>query len=471
MMIGLTAGILGAILLGSLLQRPKYEASSSILIRGRMYPQDLLTSQPRQQPPWTVLLNPKEEVNSEIEIIRSRPVLERVVKELKLDTPRDVPDPGFWGGFRQLLRAGPRAVKWLLTQAGVFSQPTEQEAFEAAVERLRKQLRIDPSADSQIVWIGYRDPDPEMASRVVNAVTEEYRRQHLAINLNRDESSFYAEQVTQVEGELKTLQDQLVDFKSKEGIVSFTEQSTALLKKTQALDVSRTNIQTEIISKRSKVDKIRDLQHSRPDLLIPLPEIAQDAQIQDLENKLVNLQYQLKTLRQRYTAESRQNKVALQQLSEITAQIRQQVNQFLDREIAELRKLEAEEQALTQTIQSIETELKALPAKAVELENLEQQVKYKQETLEVLRKKYQESLVAQATDSRLENAKVVSLAAVPLKPTTPNIPLNLALGLVFALVVSFGAAFLVDYWDDSLKVPEDFEQHFGRPIFASVPEL
>ena len=469
--IGLSAGILGAILLGSVLQRPQYEASSSVLIRGRMYPQDLLTAQPRQQPPWTVLLNPKEEVNSEIEIIRSRPVLERVVKELKLDAPRDVPAPGFWGAFRQLLRSGPRAVRWVLTQVGVFSQPTEQEAFEMAVERLGKHLRIEPSTDSQIVWIGYRDPDPEMASRVVNSVTEAYRHQHLAINLNREESSFYAEQVTQVEGELKTLQDQLVAFKSKEGIVSFSEQSIALLRKIQALDVSRTNIQTEIISRRSKVDKIRDLQQSRPDLLIPLPEIARDVQIQDLENKLVNLQYQLKTLRQRYTEESRQNKVALQQLSEITTQIRQQVNQFLDREIAELRKLEAEEQALTQTIQSIETELKALPAKAVELENMEQQVKYKQETLEVLRKKYQESLVAQATDTRLENAKVVSLASVPLRPATPNIPLNLALGLVFALVASFGAAFLVDYWDDSLKVPEDFEQHFGRSIFASVPEL
>jgi succinoglycan biosynthesis transport protein ExoP len=418
-----------------------------------------------------VLVNPKEEVNSEIEIIHSRPVLERVVKELKLDSPRDISDPGFWGAFRQLLRAGPRAAKGWLTQVGVFSQPTEQEAFEAAVEKLGKHLRIQPSIDSQIVWIGYRDPDPEMASRVVNAVTEEYRRQHLAINLNRDESSFYAEQATQVEGELKTLQDQLVAFKSKEGILSFTEQSTALLRKMQTLDVARTNAQTEIISKRTKVEKIRDLQRSRPDVLIPLPEIAQDVQIQDLENKLVNLQYQMKTLRLRYTEESRQNQVAHQQLNGITAQIRQQVNQYLEREDAELRKLEAEEQALSQTIEGLEDELKTLPAKEVELDNLERQVKYKQETLEALRKKYQESLVTQATDSRLENAKVVSLASVPLQPATPNIPLNLGLGLIFALVVSFSTAFLIDYWDDSLQMPEDFEQHFGRPVFASVPEL
>jgi len=60
---------------------------------------------------------------------------------------------------------------------------------------------------------------------------------------------------------------------------------------------------------------------------------------------------------------------------------------------------------------------------------------------------------------------------VPLKPVAPNLLLNLALGLILALVVSFSTAFLLEYWDDSLKVPEDFEQHFGRPVFASIPEL
>lgn len=469
--IGLTLGIVGTVLLGSLLQRPQYEASSSVLIRGRTYQQNLLAPEQRREGPWTLLLNPKEEVNSEVEIIRSRPVLERTVKALKLDAPRDIPDEGFWGLVRQTLRTGPRLVKSLLLQAGVLQQPTEREAFEAAVRRLGKLLQVAPSSDSQIVWISYRDSDPVMASQVVNTVTEEYRRQHLAINLNQSESSFYAEQGTQVEGELTALQAQLVAFKSKEGILSFSEQSTALLRKLQTLDVARTNIQKEIISKRSKVERIRELQRSQPDLLIPLPEIAQDVQIQDLENKLVNLRYQIQTLRQRYTAESRQAVTARQQLVDLTVQIRQQVNQYLEREIAELRKMEAEEQALTQTIQGLEAEIKTLPAKEVELDNLEKQVKHKQDTLEVLRKKYQDSIVTQATDSRLENAKVVSLASAPLRPAAPNIPLNLALGVILAVVASFSMAFLVDYWDDSLKVPEDFEQHFGRPVFASIPEL
>ncbi len=241
--------------------------------------------------------------------------------------------------------------------------------------------------------------------------------------------------------------------------------------KLQSFDVALTTVQKEIISRRSKVEKIRDLRRSQPDLLIPLPELAQEVQVQDLENKLVNLRYQLKTLRQRYTAESRQVVTARKQVEDLTAQLREQVNQLLERETAELRTLEAEEQALTQTVQELEAQIKTLPAKEVALSNLEKEVEDKQETLAVLRKKYQDSLIAQATDARLENVKIVSLSAVPLKPVAPNLLLNLALGLILALVVSFSTAFLLEYWDDSLKVPEDFEQHFGRPVFASIPEL
>ncbi|HJY81033.1 MAG TPA: GNVR domain-containing protein, partial [Candidatus Binatia bacterium] len=357
------------------------------------------------------------------------------------------------------------------TRVGLLQELSPQEAFEAAVIQLGKQLWIEPSTDSQIVQIIYRAPDPVMASQVVNAVAEEYRQQHLAINLDQAESSFYAEQILLVEGELTSLQDQLIDLKSREGILSFSEQSTALLRKLQTFDVARTTTQKEIISRRSKIEKIQELRRSQPKLLIPLPEIAQDTQIQDLENKLVNLQYQLRTMQQRYTPESRQVITAHKQEEETKAQIREQVGHLLEREVVQLRALEAEEQALTQTVQDLEVEIKALPAKEVALDNLEKRVAHKQETLAALRKKYQDSVINQAANTPLENVKIVSLAPVPLKPVTPNLLLNLALGLLLALVASLSTAFLVDYWDDSLRTPEDFEQHFGRPVFASIPEL
>ena len=470
MIAGLGLSIMGTILIGSLLWSPSYIALCSVIIQGRNY-ENLLLPELRQGGQATVFVNRKEEINSEIEIIRSRPVLERVVESLRLHARKDARDEGLGEFVRRAIRSALKPARNLLIRKGLARERSEQDAFEAAVIRLSQRLKVEPATDSQIVRIIYRDPDPVMASQVVNKVAEEYLDQHLTINLKRAEGSFYAEQIKTVQGELTALQDQLEKMKNREGIISFSEQSRALLKKLEGFDVARATVQKEIISKRSKVEKIRELLRSNPDLLIPLPEIAKDPQIEDLENELVNLRFQLEALRKRYTEGSRQVVTAREQVAETRAQIRDQVSRFLDREMAELRKLEAEEQALTQTINALNADIRRLPATELALSNLEKQIEVKQAGLTVLWKRHQDSSVAQATDFRLENVKIVSRASIPLRPATPNLPLNMSLGLILALVVGFSAAFFVEYWDDSLKVPEDVERYLGLQVFASIPEL
>ncbi len=463
--------ILGTILVGSWLWPPVYQATSSVAILGRTYP-DLLTTAPGRGPGTaSVLLNPKEELNTEMEIIRSRPVLERVVKDLKLDTPYKVPEEGVSGAIRDGLRAVLHAVRDLGTRIGLFAVMTPEEAFEHAVAKLHLDLIVDPAADSQILFIRYRHRDPVLASKVVNKVTEEYQHQHLAININRAESSFYAEQIEKVEQDLKGLQGQLLNLKQGSGIVSFSEQSKALLKKLETYDNTLTNVQKEVIRIRSKVEKIHNLRKSRPNLLIPLPEMAQDPQVADLENKLVNLQFALKTTLQRYTSESRQAQTAREQIGQVQGQIRNHVDILLERELAKLRELQAEEQAIGQTIKGLKDDLAQFPTTEMGLNNLEREIDTKQGIMSILLKKYQDSLLAKSVDQRLENAKILSLAAVPLKPYFPNLALNLALGLVLALVVSISTAFFLEYWDDSLKYPEDVERYLGLTVLGSVPEL
>ena len=465
----LNLAILGTILVGSWLWPPSYQASSSIVNLGRTYA-DLLTP-PKSGGPSTLIMNPKEEINSEIEIIRSRPVLTRVVQDLHLDQPRTIQDHGISGAIRRAGRATFRALRRLFVSLGVVKRYTESQAVEAAVERLHSRLQVEPAIDSQIIWIKYRDPDPEMSAKVVNRVAEEYQKQHLAININRAESSFYGEQIEKVQGDLKGLQEQLLRVKENTGIVSFAEQSRAILRKLETLENSRTNVQKEIIRVQARVDKIQQLRAAKPELLIPLPDLAQEQQLSALEDKYLNLKFQVTGVLQRYTPESRQYQFIQEQIGAIRKQIKDHVSTILERDLAKLRELQAEEQATDQTIIDMKPQLDQLPIAEMNLGNLERDIDIKQAILSVLLKKYQDSLLARNTDSRLENAKILSLAAPPLKPVFPILWLNLILGLVFSGVISLSLAFFLEYWDDSLKIPEDVERYLGRSVFASIPEL
>ena len=464
--LGLT--ILATVVLGSLLMTPKYEATSTVLVRGRGV-KELLATSARVETGRTVLLNPKDEINSEIEIVRSRPVLEQTVKDLKLYDRPPYWQPGFFGAIRSILRLPLLTWRWLWAKV----EPPEEslQAIEAAVLDLQKRLRVEPAAESMIIRIKYRDPNPELAAQVVNKVTEYYLRQHLAINLSQGQSSFFAEQISQVKKELQDLQDRLVQLKEKTGLLSFAEQSRLLLKQLDDFETARAKLQKEIFNLRAKLVRIEEIRQKNPHLLIPLPEIAQDVQVQDLENKLVNLRYQLKSVSQRYTEESRQVETARVQLRELEGQLRRQVSQILEREAARLAALETEKEAVEQTIADLKKEIEQLPAQEVALDNLEREIETKQETLAVLWKKYQDSVITQNTDERLENVKVVSLAAVPLRPVSPILWLNFLLGLILAVVASLSVALFLTYWDDTINLPEDVERYLHLPVCGSIPEL
>lgn len=466
----LSLTIVITVIIGSLLLPPTYEAVSTVLVRGRSY-QELLAPPGRGDTGRTVLLNPKDEINSEIEIIKSRPVLEKVVKSLKLYEPHTYWEKGFFGTIRNILRLPLAGIRWLGATVGLGGPGDQDVAIEQAVNNLQKRLRVGQAAESMIIHIKYRHRDPQLATQIVNAVTDCYLHQHLIINLSRGQSSFFAEQIDQVKKELKELQDQLVALKEKTGLLSFGEQSRLLLKQLDTFETARANLQKEIFNVKAKLEKIQELRQVKPGLLIPLPEIAQDVQIQDLENKLINMRFQLNSVTQRYTGASRQVETATEQLRDLDRQIRQQVSQILDREGARLKALEAEKEAVEQTILGIKGEIEQLPAREVALQNLGKEIETKQETLTVLWKKYQDSLIAEHTDERLENVKVVSMAAIPLKPVRPILWLNALLGLLLGLVVSFSMAFFLTYWDDTINLPEDVERYLDLPVCGSIPEI
>ncbi len=68
-------------------------------------------------------------------------------------------------------------------------------------------------------------------------------------------------------------------------------------------------------------------------------------------------------------------------------------------------------------------------------------------------------------------AEVLSLAGAPDTPVSPNLPLNLAVGLVFGLFLGSALAFIRDYFDDSVKTKQVVDQVAGVPTLGLIPKI
>jgi capsular exopolysaccharide synthesis family protein len=64
---------------------------------------------------------------------------------------------------------------------------------------------------------------------------------------------------------------------------------------------------------------------------------------------------------------------------------------------------------------------------------------------------------------------VITPAAAPRSPATPNHLVDLAVAVFVGLSLGIGSAILRDRMDDRLRGPEDVETQAGRPVLATIP--
>jgi capsular polysaccharide biosynthesis protein len=75
------------------------------------------------------------------------------------------------------------------------------------------------------------------------------------------------------------------------------------------------------------------------------------------------------------------------------------------------------------------------------------------------------------TGTLRDSIVTVAPATTPTSPSSPNLPLNLALALLLGLVVNAAIALLVELLADRLPDVEELEDSLGLPVLATVPAL
>lgn len=69
------------------------------------------------------------------------------------------------------------------------------------------------------------------------------------------------------------------------------------------------------------------------------------------------------------------------------------------------------------------------------------------------------------------NIKLVQDAEMPLKPSSPNLTLNLMIGFISGLVISMMIAIIKEILDFRVKNSEDIINTYKLPILGSIPNF
>lgn len=440
---------------GVFLMRPVYEASAKVLLN-REVSESIL-----KMAPWIPLMRTfelEEEINSEIELIKSRTVIEAVIDRIDqkaLVEETSVPPetsrvsvPGAQGG--EMVSEQSRLDRILALQRAVVAEPVKK---------------------SDVIQIRYSSYDPQMAMEIANSVAEAYIDCRAKIYRPTGAADFFEEQIEVAKHNLDQLESALKDYREQEALLSYDEQKSMLLGKVNEFETSLTEVSKDIISKESKLAKIRDFMYSPLQPLVPSLEIREERVIRELHDRLIDLRLQLNELLTKYTEDHQEVQNLRREIAMGEAELRTEVETVIELEESSLEALRAEEEALRSTVGLLNTEVKALPEKELTIERLQRAIDNHREVYTMLVLKKEEAKIAAASDRRIANVSVISPATLPRRPVRPQKGLYIFVACIIGLVGGFGLAFAMEYMDHSLRTSEDVEHYLNLPVLACIPEM
>jgi len=70
----------------------------------------------------------------------------------------------------------------------------------------------------------------------------------------------------------------------------------------------------------------------------------------------------------------------------------------------------------------------------------------------------------------IDNVQILDSAEVPEDPVSPNIKMNIAIAGVLAIMLAVFIIFILEIFDNTIKIPEDIERQLDLPVLGMIPE-
>ena len=143
-------------------------------------------------------------------------------------------------------------VKRLLPASGGTASRTE------AAATVSGGLKATASRGSNVIFVSYANPDPELATLVLEELLNRYFTKHLEVHRSAGAFDFVTQQTDQVRTRLNEIEDALKRLKAKAGIVSYADSTAALGTALQKVGEELYAAETELSGQRARVKRMEE---------------------------------------------------------------------------------------------------------------------------------------------------------------------------------------------------------------------
>jgi len=378
----------------------------------------------------------------------------------------------------------------------VFNHGTKDDnslvSVSALTDILSSIVKIDQKRGLDVVDIVVESPSRYEAMLIANLYAQIYQR--FSLELSRIElttlTKYLNEEREKKFKDLSNAELELENYQKEGGLILMDAQVKNLVENISLLEAQKNAASIELNSKEEEYGSLKsEIERIDPTLDDYLAGKVEESYLEELQVKIAELESKRDIEASIPLDENLRNKTMDEYNKKITP-----LKKTLDEKIAALKSgifsntpeerrliyqklvdanvgvqsYEAKVKTLSNMLAKYEDQFSKLPSQSVEYAKLERNRKATEKLYLILEEKYQEAKINERI--KLGTVLIIAPGVLATKPSKPNRMLIVFMGTVLGLAVSIGFAFARNYFDHTVKSPDEIENR-GISVLSWIPTI
>lgn len=371
---------------------------------------------------------------------------------------------------------------------------------ERVLSLFRSGLSVKIIKGTRLISITYTDTDPNRSMAIANAVVEAYIDEYTQARYEASSktSSWLTSKLAELKSKIADTQSRVENFQRESGLVGM---ATPTLERRSGKNISAptasTNVPLDRLLELNQDLTSAEIQRIEKEAIYRMTEtqdpeavlgVGSSALVRDLGagsvlspgstditllQQLRAQQAQLKVQLAASSTKYGENNPAILQLKNqedaLDSQIRAELVRIRARAKNELDLATLSESGIRERVTAQEREVSKTGAKADQLVLLQEEALSSREIYQDLYAKLEEASVT--AGMKASDITLVDPARTPAKPSSLSSARSIELGGALGVILGLIAAYLWDYFDDSISTPEQVEELTSTPVIAVIPDF
>ncbi|WP_028023174.1 GumC family protein [Enterovibrio calviensis] len=447
---------------------PKYRATATLLIESQASKTISI------EEVYALDTTKKEYYQTQFEILKSDSLSEKVIDELGIaqiyEFNSSVGQPSGRDRLLTLLHNIEFLQSFLPKPTPLTATVDSNTVNQAVLRKFKSHLTIEPIRNTQMVRVHFDSVNPELATRVANALGQAYIESNLEARLVATQTA--AGWITDRLGELKANLDiseaALTQYLKDEGLIELNN-----INELAGTELTSLTIRVaEAKERRVAAESLYSLMQGSgagSAALLSVPEISNHPQVRDVKNAEIDAERNVSELSKRYGEKHDKMIQARARLSAVRNRANSVIGELargIEKELTNARKQEA---SLIAALDGKKKDYQNISSKRSQYESLKLDVDSSRQLYDLFLSRQKETTATSDFESVI--ARFIDKAKTSQDPFRPQTSKLIAISIAFALLLGIVGALLADAYRNTIEKPDDVEEKLGLQHLGFIPQV